>query len=176
MPRYFTRPKGRFFRVNDELRRMDRAMEAEQQVHGTYVQWYFFDHEHTVMDDIYDEGFVSGGKRYDGPHRMPVMSASTAQGQDDNQGDQGFSTWDVVTLRLAFEQARRAGLSVDLVRDRERHLHDRFVYRDRVFDVTDIQSSGHFDPASRDTTFHVVGMQLRPDELVDSPDFASFSA
>lgn len=176
MPRFFTRPQGRFFRVNDELRRMNRAMEAEQQVHGTYVQWWFLDRAKTVVDDIYDEGFVEGGKHYDGPRRIPVMSASAAQGQDDNPGDQGFMVWDNVTLRLSFDQARRAGLSGDLIRDRARHLHDRFVFRAAVYDVSDIQTSGHFDPATRDTTFHIVGRMLRPDELIDAPQFHAFSA
>lgn len=171
----FGRPAGRFFGVKDEQRRIDRDMELYQTTYGTVVAWYFLDRSQTVVDDIYDEGFVEGGKAFDGPHPIPVLAAVPTQGQD-AEDDRGFATYDSVTLQLSFEQARRARLSGDLVRDRERHLHDRFVFRERVFDVKDIQMSGHFDPTNRDTVIRIVAEQVRPDELVDSAAFSHWSA
>lgn len=173
--RFFGRPRGRFFSTRDELRRINRDVELYQETYGTEVGWYFYQASETVQDDIYDEGSVAGGKRYDGPHRMPVISAVPAQGPE-NPDDQGFATWDHVTLRIGFEQARKAGLDPDLIANRESHLLDRFVFRNRVFDVDSIQTAGHFDASNRDTVLEVNATQLRPDELVDSPDFARWSA
>lgn len=174
--RYFGRPRGRFFTVKDEKRRIDRDMELFQAVHGTTVQWYFLDEEHTVHDDIYDEGFVEGGKSYNGPTPIPVLSAQAQQGQETNSDDTGFAVYDRVTLRIAYEQARRAGLDPELTKYREGRLHDRFVWRGRVFDVESVQTRGHFEQTSADTTILVIGVQLRPDELVDSEAFAEYSS
>lgn len=172
----FGRPHGRFFSVRAEQRRLDRDLEQFQQVYGTEVDWYFLlaVGQGTVLNDVYDEGDVlGGGKAYDGPRRVPVLSAQTRQGQETSE-DQGFYTVDHVTLRLSFEQARRAGLEIDLIANREAHIHDRFVWRRRVFDVMGIQTAGHFDPTNRDVTIVVQGTQLRADELVDSPIFQPY--
>lgn len=171
----FGRPGGRFFGTKDEYRRLDRDIELHQQVYGTDVEWWFLEHagHGTVVDDIYDEGFVEGGKGFAGPARIPVLSAIAQQGNE-QEGDAGFASLDRVTLRMSYEQVRRAGLDLDLVANREQHLHDRFVFRGRVFDVEGIQSAGHFDPAARDVTLHVTGRQLRTDELYDSPVFQAY--
>lgn len=176
--RFFGRPRGRFFSTRDELERIGRDVELYQQAYGTEVDWWFLDEDHrdgtgTVTDDIYDEGFVESGKRYDGPRRIPVVSAVTVQGQE-NGGDAGFAVTDEVVLRLSYDQARRAGLDIDIVQNREQRLHDRFAFRGRIFDVEAIQSSGHFDAANRDTMLNVRGRQLRFDELYDSPDMQRY--
>lgn len=180
----FGRPRGRFFSTRDEMQRMDRAMEIQQQVFGDEVEWYF--HlprveegwvDGSVSDDIYDEGLVTsgdGGKRYDGPLRIPVLGINVAQGQEVND-DQGFATYDHVKFTASYEQLRRAGLDRDLIGNREEHLHDRFVWRDRVFDVESIQTSGHFEHSGRDMTVLVTANQVRSDELYDSPIFAKYA-
>lgn len=172
--RFFNRPRGRFFGVKDEQRRINAGMEDYQQVYGTEVLWFFFTPGESTYDDIYDEGFVEGGKSYDGPHRIPVMSAVPTQGAETPQ-DNGYATYDQVTLRMSYEQVRRAGLSHDLVLEREERQLDRFVYRNRVFDVVSIQTSGHFEQTSADTVLQIQGMQLRKDELVDAVAFQKWS-
>lgn len=176
----FGRTRGRFFDTRDEEQRIDRALAQYQQVYGTEVLWYFLRapddpiniaSSGTVVHDVYDEGLVTGGKSYDGPHRMPVMSAQALQGQDVEHDDQGMATWDHVTLKLSYEQARKVGIDLDLVENREAHIHDRFVWRKRLFDVEAIQTSGHFDQSARDMTILVQGVQLRSDEFIDSPQF-----
>jgi len=176
--RFFGRPRGRFFSTKDELERIDRGLELHQQVYGTEVDWWFLDENFadgvgTTTDDIYDEGHIEGGKRFDGPRRIPVLSAVVQQGQEQG-GDGGFAVMDNIVLRLSYDQARRAGLDIDLVENREKHLHNRFAFRGRVFDVETIQSSGHFDASNRDTTLRISGRQLRFDELYDSPDMQRY--
>ncbi len=174
----FTRPEGRFFRTRDEYTRLDEGLQTHQQQVGTRVLWYFLEHpgggpDSTLVDDIYDEGLVTAGKAFHGPFHIPVLSVVTAQGQEQS-GDTGFATYDRAVLRLSYEQARRAGLDLDLAANREERLHDRFVWRRRVFDVEAIQTSGHFDPTDRDVTISVTGRQLRTDELYDSPQFQEY--
>lgn len=174
----FTRPQGRFFRTRDEYTRLDEGLQTHQEQVGTRVLWYFLEHaghgpDATVVDDIYDEGLVTSGKAFHGPFSIPVLSAVVAQGQEEPD-DTGFAVTDRMVLRLSYEQARRAGLDLDLTANREERLHDRFVYRRRVFDVEAIQTSGHFDPTDRDVTISVTGRQLRSDELYDSSQFQEY--
>ena len=138
------------------------------------MPWFFFQPALSAFDDVYDEGAVAGGKTYDGPLRIPVLSAVPTQGPE-NSDDQGFATYDRVMLRMSYEQVRRAGFSRDLIQDRESRLLDRFVYRGKVFDVDSLQTAGHFEQTSGDTVLQVAGVQLRPDELLDSPTFARYS-
>lgn len=171
--RFFGRPRGRFFSVRDEQRRIDRDMELYQNVYGTEMLWFFYVPTATTYDDVYDEGSVTSGKSYSAPLRVPVLSAQTSQANE-QADDQGFATYDRVQLRMSYDQVRRAGLDRDLVANREKHLLDRFVWRGRVYDVETITTAGHFDPASLDMVLYVAGVQLRPDELVDSPAFAAY--
>lgn len=172
--RFFNRPRGRFFGVKDERRRIDAGMEDYQQVYGTEVLWFFLDVATTQVDDIYDEGFVGGGRSYIGPLRIPVLSAVPAQGEEE-AAEGGYASYDHMTLVMSYEQVRRAGLDRNLVQDRELRQLDRFVFRNRVFDVDAVQTSGHFEQASADTVLRVEATQLRPDELVDSAAFARWS-
>lgn len=171
----FGRPRGRFFRVKDEHERINRGMELFQSVHGTFVDWWFFEEpDHgTVLHDVYDEGLVEGGKHYRGPRRLPVMSVMHRQGEELND-DRGLATYDHITLRVSYDQARDAGLDLDLLANREDRLHDRIVWRGRVFDVESVQTAGDFDTAALPTTIHITATQLRDDELYDSPDFQPY--
>ena len=171
--RFGSRPRGRFFSVRDEQRRIDRDMDTYQGVYGTEVLWFFLVPGTTVVDDVYDEGLVTGGKSYTRPLRVPVLSAQTSQANE-QADDEGFATYDRVQLRLSYDQARRSGLDNDLVRNREKHLLDRFVWRRRVYDVETITTAGHFDQGNTDMVLFVMGVQLRPDELVDAPAFAAY--
>jgi hypothetical protein len=172
----FGRPRGRFFSTKDEHERLNRGMELFQNVHGTEVDWWFFEHigaTKTVVDDIYDEGLITGGKKYHGPRRIPVLSAMHRQGEELND-DRGMQTFDHVTLRVSYEQARRAGLDLDVLANREELLHDRFVLRGRVFDVESIQTAGQFDSPMTPTVMHVTATQVRDDELYDSKEFQRY--
>lgn len=172
----FDRARGRFFSVRDERARMDRAMELQQEVFGTTILWYVFEHEGhgTVIDDIYDEGLVTGGKSYDSPLEVRVLGVNTAQGQETND-DQGLATYDHIRVVASYKTLRDAGVAIDLTANREGHLHDRIVWRRRVFDVEGIQTSGHFDPTNEDMTVLVTATQVRNDELFDSPVFQEYA-
>lgn len=172
--RFFGRPRGRFFGVRDEMRRMDRDMALYQSTYGSVVEWYFFSPSSTIVDDIYDEGDVVGGKDYDGPRKLPVMGVETGQGSE-SEDDQGFATYDRINVKLSWEQARKAGFDPDPTRFRQKHLLDRFVWRGLVFGVEQIQTSGHFDASNRDMTIYITGVQMRADELLDSVVFAKYS-
>ena len=170
--------RGRFFPPKYETRRIDRDVELHQRAFGTTVQWYFFDVEDTVIDDLYDEGAdtaVTGGRRWKGPITVPVLSAVRQEGIK-VASDDGMYTLDTIDLRLSHEQARRVGLLPNMDQNTELHLRDRIVYDNRVFGLRNIQVTGQFEGSGHDVMVRILGVQLRPDELVNDPDFKKWSA
>ncbi len=181
--------RSRFFPPRFDARRMDRDIAQHQQAFGTIVDWYFYDPDTSVYDDVYDEGqdtgggyangygtgYAGGGRRWRGPIRIPVLSANRREGFK-VLSDDGQYSLDTIDLRLSYEQTRRVGLQPEISHNHEQHLRDRFVYDNRVFGVRDISVTGQFEPSGHDVVARVLGVQLRPDELVNDPDFVRWAA
>lgn len=169
--------RGRFFSPKYDLKRMDRDIELHQRTFGTVVQWYFYDPEASVYDDVYDEGQAApgGGRRWKGPTPVPVLSANRREGQKVITDD-GMYVVDTIDLRLSYEQSRKVGLIPEMSQNQEQHYSDRFVYDNLVWGIRDISITGQFEPSGRDIMVRILGVRLRPDELVNDPDFAKWSA
>lgn len=169
--------RGRFFPPKYDLTRQDRDLTQHQRTFGQEVQWYFYDPETSVYDDVYGEGegSGSGGRRWKGPIPIPVLSAVRQEGFK-VISDDGKYVLDSLDLRLSYEQVRRVGLAPDLDQSTETHQNDRIVYDNRVFGIRNIQITGQFEQAGRDVMARVLCVQVRPDELVNDPDFKQWSA
>lgn len=166
---------GRFFPSRYEARRQDRDIAIHQRSFGTAVLWYFFDPGASAFDDIYSEGQdYGGGRRWFGPHTIPVVSANRREGMK-VVTDDGLYSLDTIDLRLSYEQARKSGLLPEVSRNHEVHLNDRFIYDDRVWGIRDISTTGQFDPSGHDVMVRVQGVQLHADELVNDLDFQRWS-
>lgn len=166
-----------FFSPRFDGRRQDRDIEQHQRAFGTIVQWYFFDSTNSVFDDVYDEGNAApgiGGRRWNGPHPMPVVSANRREGAKPSTDD-GRYVVDTIDLRISYEQARRVGMKPEISQNHEAHLNDRFIYDNRVFEIKDISVTGQFDPSGLDVMLRVLGTQIRPDELVNDLDFQKWA-
>ncbi len=170
--------RGRFFPPKYDMRRQDRDIELHQRAFGMVVQWYFFNVEDSVIDDLYDEGAdtpVTGGRRWRGPLPVPVLSAVRQEGFK-STSDDGMYTLDTIDIRLSHEQARRVGLLPNMDQNTELHLRDRVVYDNRVFGLRNIQVTGQAESSGHDVMVRILGVQVRPDELVNDPDFKDWSA
>lgn len=151
---------------------MDRDIEQHQRAFGQVLDWYFYDPDTSTFDDVYDEGQDKGGggRRWKGPVPIPVVSANRREGQK-SLSDDGRYVVDTIDIRMSYEQARRAGLSPEIALNTEHHINDRFVYDNRVWGIRDISVSGQFELSGHDTMVRILGVQLRPDELVNDQDF-----
>jgi hypothetical protein len=168
------RDRGRFFTPVWEGRRIDSDVLSHQEAFGQTVQWYYFDPDGSSWSETFYEGrdYVSG-RRWKGPHPMPVLSAIRMMGAR-RSSDDGLYTYDTVRLRMSYEQIRKTGFAPDAVYVTETHLRDRFVYAQRVFSISEIVAAGQFDPSQHYLMVHVLGTQLREDELVNDIDFQDY--
>lgn len=169
---------SRYFSPKFDRLRIDRDIEQHQRAFGTFVRWYFFDPINSTFDDVYDEGQDlpgTGGRRWRGPVDIPVISANRREGQK-TLSDDGQYVLDTIDLRMSYEQARRAGLLPEISRNNELHIRDRFIYDGIVWGIRDISVTGQFEPSGHETMVRILGVMLRPDELINDPDFALYSA
>jgi hypothetical protein len=169
--------RSRFFSPKYDSRRIDRDIEQHQRAFGTYIEWYFFDPVNSTFDDVYGEGqdLAGTGRRWRGPVPIPVLSANRREGQKSTTDD-GQYVLDTIDVRMSYEQARRAGLLPEMSHNNELHVRDRFVYDNIVWGIRDISVTGQFEPSGHDTMMRVLGVMLRPDEMVNDPDFSRYSA
>lgn len=170
------RYQGRYFTDLYERHRINRDIRQEQEDHGMIVLWYFYAPQDTVPNDVYDEGDARlGGRRWKMPPlRVPVLSADRVEGAR-QPTDFGFYTVDTIRIRVSFQQATDAGLLPELSLNTDLHLQDRVVYDRRVFELEDLNVTGQFDSSGQDVMVLVSGTRVRPDELVNDPDFKEFA-
>lgn len=167
--------RGRFFSPKWEARRIDRDIELHQRAFGTTIDWYFYDPAESVYDAVYDEGQDLGeGRRWNGPTPIPVLSANRREGPNITSED-GMYVVDTIDVRMSYEQARRVGLVPEMSRNHEQHYSDRFVYDNIVWGIRDISVTGQFEASGHDIIVRILGVQKRPDELVNDIDFKRWS-
>jgi hypothetical protein len=164
------RKRGRFS-VDFETNDIDQAFADWQSQNGDTVMWYRFDYTDSQINDIYDEG-DGVGKVYKPPVPMPVLHATRVEGGHDND-EEGFYWNDDMTITAAFEQVRRVGLTrLDI--EHQNFLKDRIEYDNRIFRISSIEILGQIQ--ERDVIVSIVCTEVKPDELVNDPQFKRWSA
>lgn len=136
---------------------------------GDHVLYWRFDFENSEIDDIYDEGFGEG-KVYRPPVDLQVLHATHDEGGNQNT-DMGFYFNDNLYVSASYDQLYRTGLTFQDV-DHQTYLKDRVLYDGRVFRVTQMSILGQI--RNRDTIVSIEGTQVKPDELVNDPQFFDF--
>lgn len=150
---------------------------------GQYIEWWFYDPERTVIDPVYDVGSASGGRYFDGPHRIPVIHAALFQGVT-MQNDRGFYNTDVLRITLnmdILESNTQVSGSVfpsidhlDKLMDNPDHfLRDRVVFRNEVFTPDQITQRGILK--GKYTICSVDCVQVNPEEMDNDPQFLGYS-
>ena len=161
--------KGRF-NVRHELEGIYGGMRRDLQEYiGQQIPWYRFDKADTLIDPIYDVGASSqaGGRVFYPPFLLPVLSSGLEEGAEINQGEGEYTT-DICHLVVSYDQAEKAGLR-NMKVDWRLFLSDRFVFNDKVFQVSNIQIRGPV--GSRYEVLGIDGLQVNPEELVNDPQF-----
>jgi hypothetical protein len=162
--------RGRFS-IDHETDQMHHALRGWQSSAGDEIAYYRFNRQESGMHPVYDE--PSGtGRVYDGPIEVPVLHVTHDEGGTSDTGG-GFYFNDNLYITASFEQISRTGLTfMDL--EHNEYLRDRIIYNDKVFRVMDIHVVGQVQ--QRDVTVSLEATQVKPDELVNDPQFKRWSA
>lgn len=166
---------GFHFDYRDELDNIWRGIDRDmQQQVGQTVLWYVYDSTNSVIDPIYDVGSYTapGGRKWQAPRLLPVANAIKLEGQEVTN-DRGFYVTDTLQLVFSVKAAREAGLT-DIIYRPDAHDIDRVVYENKVFEVDQLRVRGVLT-----ADYAVVGvnlLQVKPEELVNDPDFSAYIA
>ena len=158
---------------------------------GSHVEWWFFDKDNTVIDEIYDVGSSSsdGGRRWIGPVRVPVVNADMDQGAT-VQNDRGFYNTDVLTVTINMDiitsgknrtmtdiQGANSSTIPQLSKietQPDSYLLDRIVFRNEVFAPVQIFPRGII--TDQYTLMTIRCYQVNPEELVNDPQFETYAS
>lgn len=162
--------RGRFdsdYETNDIFSGLD----GYQDVFGDYLDYYRFDREESTMDDIYDEATGVSGRQYKPAIQIPAIHVTHIEGENKN-GDMGFYYNDTVEANFSFKTLQGVGLTLADIRTGN-YLKDRVVYDDKVFRVEQLSIEGQIQ--RRDIIVNLRATQMKPDELIDDPNFKRWS-
>lgn len=163
-------PGGRFdadFETNEILSGINADL---QKPVGTKAMWWVYDPVNTVVDDVYDVGDISGGRRWEGPYEIPVIRAIIKQGMV-FQNQQGYYNMDTLHLTLHAEDIDR--IHTGVVRNPDLQNRGRVVWLNEVFRPTGVQQRGIV--ADRFTLVTVELVQVMPEEMVNDPQFQAYA-
>lgn len=145
-----------------------RAFESEQ-VYDE-INYFRFVYSQSSINPIFREAQGEAGKVYRPPVIIPTLHVNHDEGGNQNTPD-GFYFNDVIYVTCEFDQLYRTGLVFQDIRT-NKYLKDRFIYDTRVFRVTNMDIEGQI--RERDMIVQITGTAVKPDELVDDPQFAGF--
>lgn len=152
------------------------AQEALRGYAGSQVQdsvdYWRFDRADSQVDDTFDEGYGQG-LVFRPPVSLPVLHVTHNEGGMDNgQDNSGFYSTDSIYVTTTFDMFTRTGMTQSDIHH-ERYLKDRVVYDGLVFRVENIHILGQVGKQDMIVSFE--GTQVKPDELANDPQFASFA-
>lgn len=158
------------FSVESELSRIDTGLVADAQKEwGTFVEWYRFNEDASLADDLYD---VGAPRRWHPPLRVPVLWVIRREGVDTYDQD-GLYTSDTLQVAVAKHVMRDKlhWVNLDLaVRD---YLRDRIRFEGVVFTVSSFQLEGQL--LDRDTIIGINANKVRDEQYLWDPEFTSSS-
>lgn len=161
--------KGRF-NADFETNRIFTAMEGWRHSFGDVLRYYRYNSSASVMDPVYDE--ASGtGRAYFAPIALPAQHVIHVQGANE-YGEYGMYYNDTLTSFISFAAFTGVGLKYADI-ETGNYLDDRVLYDRKVFRVTQLITQGQIQ--QRDILVLLRASQMKPDELVDDPEFANWS-
>lgn len=156
------------FDARFELDNIHEGMDEDlQREVGQILPWYVFDRDASVVDDVYDVGSATGGRKWKDPVLVPALSVVNLE-DDEIINDRGQYLIDTIRIAINPDALRIAGLH-DVVERPHEHANDRVVYEGMVFAVHQVRVRGTLRSG-----YVVVGVdaqQVKPDELTNDAQF-----
>lgn len=169
------KPGGRFdadFETDSVLSGIDEDLKRPV---GTTCDWYIWDPTSLVKDPIYDVGQdisgALGGRRWNGPYKLPVVRAVIKQGQVKTSAV-GYWNSDELHLTLNIEDVNR--IAPGVIANPDFQNRGRLVWKNQVYRPYGVQERGIV--AERFTLLVVECIQVMPEEMVNDPQFQSYAS
>lgn len=159
------------FNSDYETNRVFDAMQGWQRSYGDVLRYYRFDAAASQMDSVYDEA-VGAGRQYKPPIAVPCQHVVHVQGENE-YGEYGMYYNDTLTAFISFFSFTGVGLTYSDI-ETGNYLNDRVMYDRKIFRVVQLRTQGQIQ--ERDILITLTGSQLKPDELVDDPEFAAWAS
>jgi hypothetical protein len=177
------RVEGSRFTINHERGSIIKGTTKEiVRTVGYDLEWWLYDPVATVVDPIYDVGANTGGRRWVGPHHIPVINATLTQGST-LPSDRGFYNTDILNITINMDIAEGSSLSTSetllipelraLPTNPDAFLRDRVVFKNQVFSPRQVLPKGII--TNDYTLFSVVCYQINSEELINDPQFAEYA-
>lgn len=158
------------FNSDFETNRIFTAMEGWRRSYGDVLRYYRFNAAASQMDPVYDE--ASGtGRVYYAPIAVPAQHVSHVQGANE-YGQTGMYYNDTLTGYISFAAFTGVGLRYADI-ETGNYLDDRVLYDRKIFRIVQLIDQGQIQ--QRDILLLLQAQQMKPDELVDDPEFAAWS-
>jgi hypothetical protein len=158
------------FSSDFETDRIFRGLRGWRDVNGDWLNYYRYDAVNTQVDPVYGE--TIGGKLYLPVVRVPCLHVTHLEGGNDNH-EYGFYQSDDLDAIIAFDLFIQMGMSYADI-ETQNYLRDIVQYERKVFRVTNLAIRGQIQ--RRDIIVGMTATQIKPDELIDNPQFAQWSA
>jgi hypothetical protein len=142
---------------------------------GTSALWYYYDRINTVVDPIYDVGGTPPfsppeGRLWQGPFTVPIIKAVISQGNT-KLSQAGFYNADTLKLTLNANDIEK--LIPGVMDDPDDQNRSRVVWKNQVFRPFNVQQRGIISEGF--VLLTVDCTQVMPEEMVNDPQFLSFS-
>jgi hypothetical protein len=157
------------FSADQETDRMFKGMRGWRDVNGDWLDYYRYDAVNTQVDPVYGE--TTGGRIYAAAVRVPCLHVTHLEGGND-QNAYGFYQNDDLDAVVAFDLFIQMGMTYADI-ETQNYLKDIMRYERKVFRVTNMAIRGQIQ--RRDVIVGITATQIKPDELVDNPQFAQWS-
>lgn len=162
--------RGRF-NADFETNRIFTAMEGWRKSYGDVIRYYRFNKNASQTDPVYDEA-AGSGRQYYPPIAVPCQHVTHMQGENE-YGEYGMYYNDSLTATISFAAFTGVGLTYADI-ETGNYLDDRVNYDRKIFRVVQLTTRGQIQ--QRDILIYMRCTQLKPDELVDDPQFAWWSS
>jgi hypothetical protein len=149
---------------------------------GNVIEWWLYDQPSSVVDPIYDVGANTGGRRWTGPYKLPVINASIVHGVSMHD-QRGFYNTDVLRITMNMDIIDGSGLAGGekltvpelrfLPTNPDSFMRDRVVFRKQVFQIKQVQPRGIL--TNDYTLFSMDLTQVNSEELVNDPQFSEYA-
>lgn len=161
--------KGRFS-SDFETDQVFEAMEGWQSSYGDTIRYYRFEAAASQMDPVYDEA-VGVGRVYKPFITVPCQHVIHLPGANE-YGEYGMYYNDTLAATISFQAFTGVGLVLADI-ENGNYLDDRVLYDRKIFRVVQLNIRGQIQ--QRDIIVAMQAQQMKPDELVDDPEFAEWS-
>ena len=145
-------------------------MKGWQKTYGDVIRYFRFNPAASQIDPVYDEA-TGAGRQYFPPIAVPCQHVTHVQGENE-YGEYGMYYNDSLTAFISFSSFTGVGLTYADI-ETGNYIDDRVLYDRKVFRVVQLITQGQIQ--QRDLIILLRGVQLKPDELVDDPEFATWS-